>query len=94
MPLRVVHCPLNLAGTGWTTVRALRERGVEARLVVFRPQRWRPDEYDINLRRPEQGLLRQQLVQWRALARLLPQTDIFHFYFALTLCRGASSCRS
>jgi glycosyltransferase involved in cell wall biosynthesis len=85
MPLRVVHCPVNLAGTGWTTVRALRERGVDARLVVFRPQRWRPNEQDVNLQRPDTGLLRQQLIQWKALARLLPETDIFHFYFALTL---------
>jgi glycosyltransferase involved in cell wall biosynthesis len=85
VPLRVTHCPVNLAGTGWTTVRALRERGVDARLVVFRPQRWRPDEYDVNLGRPDRGLLRQQAIQWRALARLLPETDIFHFYFALTL---------
>ena len=29
--------------------------------------------------------MRQQLVQWRALARYLPQTDLFHFYFGKTL---------
>ncbi|MBA3366346.1 MAG: glycosyltransferase family 4 protein [Actinobacteria bacterium] len=85
MPLRVTHCPVNLSGTGWSTVKALRKKGVDARLVVFRPQKWRPDECDINLNRPEQGFLRQQAVQWRALGRLLPQTDIFHFYFGLTL---------
>ncbi len=28
---------------------------------------------------------RRQLQQWRALARLLPRTDVFHFYFGLTL---------
>jgi glycosyltransferase involved in cell wall biosynthesis len=85
MPLRVTHCPLNLAGTGWTNVRALRRKGVDARLVVFHPQPWRPNEYDINLNRPRGGGLRAQLVQWRALFRLLPQTDIFHFYFGITL---------
>src|SRR5262249_36914280 len=31
------------------------------------------------------GFTRGQLTQWRALARLLPQTDVFHFYFGLTL---------
>jgi len=36
------------------------------------------------LNRPE-GVWRRQLVQLRALARLLPKTDIFHFYFGLTL---------
>ena len=85
MTLRVLHCPLNLAGTGWTNVRALRRKSVDARLVVFRAQRWRPDEYDVNLNRPDKGLLRQQLIQWRALARFLPQTDVFHFYFGITL---------
>ncbi|MEX2612533.1 MAG: hypothetical protein WD380_03060, partial [Gaiellaceae bacterium] len=31
------------------------------------------------------GLARRQLTQWRALLQLLPRTDIFHFYFGLTL---------
>lgn len=66
-------------------MNALRRKGVDARLLVFWPQKWRPDEYDINLDLPRRGLLRQQLVQWRALARYLPQTDLFHFYFGKTL---------
>jgi glycosyltransferase involved in cell wall biosynthesis len=85
MPLRVTHCPVNLAGVAWTNVQAQRGRGVDARLVVFNTQPFRPDQADWDLKRPRQGLLRQQAVQWRALARLLPQTDIFHFYFGLTL---------
>jgi glycosyltransferase involved in cell wall biosynthesis len=82
---RILHLPVNLAGTGWSHVNALRCKGVNARLLVFWPQRWRPDEYDINLDLPRRGLLRQQLVQWRALAKYLPQTDLFHFYFGKTL---------
>jgi glycosyltransferase involved in cell wall biosynthesis len=85
MALRVTHCPVNLAGVGWTNVQALRRRGVEARLVVFNTQPFRPDQADWNLNRPRSGLLRQQAIQWRAFAKLLPQTDIFHFYFGLTL---------
>jgi glycosyltransferase involved in cell wall biosynthesis len=82
---RILHLPVNLAGTGWAHVNALRRKGVDARLLVFWPQKWRPEEYDINLDLPRQGLLRQQLVQWRALAKYLPQTDLFHFYFGKTL---------
>jgi glycosyltransferase involved in cell wall biosynthesis len=82
---RVLHLPVNLAGTGWAHVNALRRKGVDARLLVFWPQRWRPDEYDINLDLPRNGFLRQQLVQWRALAKYLPEADIFHFYFGKTL---------
>ena len=76
---------MNVAGVPWQNVLALRRKGVDARLLVFWPQKWRPDEYDINLDLPRHGLLRQQLVQWRALARYLPQTDLFHFYFGKTL---------
>jgi glycosyltransferase involved in cell wall biosynthesis len=82
---RILHLPVNLAGTGWAHVNALRRKGVDARLLVFWPQKWRPEEYDINLELPRRGLLRQQVVQWRALAKFLPQTDLFHFYFGKTL---------
>ncbi len=81
--LRIVHCPVNVAGVPWQNVQALRRKGVDARLLVFERGKLHP-EADISLDRPE-GFWRRQLVQWRALARLLPQTDVFHFYFGLTL---------
>jgi glycosyltransferase involved in cell wall biosynthesis len=81
--VRVTHAPVNTAGIPWTNVRALRERGVDARLVVFNRYALHP-EADVDLQR-RGGLLRQQATQWRAFARLAPQTDIFHFYFGLTL---------
>jgi glycosyltransferase involved in cell wall biosynthesis len=83
MPLRVTHCPVNTAGVPWQNVQALRRKGVGARLVVFERYRLHP-EADWSLDRGE-GFLRRQLVQARALARLLPETDVFHFYFGLTL---------
>ncbi len=82
-PLRVVHCPVNVAGVAWANVQALRELGVDAQLVVFNRGKLHPDA-DVDLRRPP-GFVRGQLVQWRALMRLLPRTDVFHFYFGLTL---------
>ena len=81
--MRVTHCPVNTAGIPWANVQALRARGVDARLVVFNRYRLHP-EADIDLERPR-GLLRQQVTQWKAYARLSPSTDIFHFYFGLTL---------
>jgi glycosyltransferase involved in cell wall biosynthesis len=78
-----VHCPVNTAGVPWTNVQALRRRGVDAKLVVFNRYRLHP-EADWDLERPS-GFVRAQLVQWRALAKLLPRTDVFHFYFGLTL---------
>jgi glycosyltransferase involved in cell wall biosynthesis len=81
--VRVTHCPVNTAGIPWTNVQALRRRGVDARLVVFNRYRLHP-EADVDLNRSG-GLVRRQLTQWRAFARLAPETDIFHFYFGLTL---------
>jgi glycosyltransferase involved in cell wall biosynthesis len=74
---------VNTAGVPWTTVQALRGRGVDARLVVFNRYALHP-EADWSLDR-RGGLVRKQLTQWRALASLLPRTDVFHFAFGLTL---------
>jgi glycosyltransferase involved in cell wall biosynthesis len=82
-PLRVTHCPVNTAGIPWANVQAQRRKGVDARLVVFERYRLHP-EADWSLDRTG-GLARRQLAQWRTLARLLPRTDVFHFYFGLTL---------
>ena len=81
--LRVTHCPVNIAGIPWENVQALRRKGVDARLVVFNRGHLHP-EADWSLDR--HGPLAARLVQQAAaFARLAPQTDIFHFYFGLTL---------
>jgi len=82
--LRVVHCPVNFAGIGWTNVQALRRKGIDARLVVFNTQAAHP-EADENLNLPRGPAWRRQAMQFRAVAKLLPSTDVFHFYFGLTL---------
>jgi glycosyltransferase involved in cell wall biosynthesis len=64
-------------------VQALRRKGLDARLVVFERYKLHP-EADWSLDR-HGGLVRQQVKQARAMARLLPNTDVFHFYFGLTL---------
>jgi glycosyltransferase involved in cell wall biosynthesis len=81
--VRVVHCPVNVAGIPWENVQALRRKGVEARLVVFERSRLHP-EADWSLDR-RVGLPRRLAAQFAAFARLLPATDVFHFYFGLTL---------
>jgi hypothetical protein len=74
---------VNTAGVPWANVQALRRRGIDARLVVFNRYRLHP-EADESLER-RGGFARRQATQWRALLRLLPRTDVFHFYFGLTL---------
>jgi len=74
---------VNIAGIPWENVQALRRKGVDARLVVFERLKLHP-EADWSLDR-RGGFLRGQAAQWRALLKLLPETDVFHFYFGLTL---------
>ncbi len=81
--LSVVHCPVNTAGVPWANVQALRRHGIDAKLVVFNRYKLHP-EADRSLERSG-GLVSRQLTQWQALLGLLPATDIFHFYFGLTL---------
>jgi glycosyltransferase involved in cell wall biosynthesis len=82
-PHRVTHCPVNTAGVPWQNALALRRKGVDARLVVFERYTLHPEATWSLDRRG--GFVRQQLAQWRALSQLLPHTDVFHFYFGLTL---------
>ena len=84
MGLTVVHAPVNTAGVPWQNVRALRRKGVDAKLVVFERYKLHP-EADVDLGLEGRGLAARQLRQWQAFARLLPGTDVFHFYFGLTL---------
>jgi hypothetical protein len=81
--VRVIHTPLNVAGIPWTNVQALRRKGVDAKLVVVERQKLHP-EADWSLDRPA-GFWGRQAVQWPAFLRLLPKTDVFHFYFGWTL---------
>ncbi|CAB4706729.1 unannotated protein [freshwater metagenome] len=81
--MRVTHCPVNIAGIPWENTLALRRKGIDARLVVFNRGTLH-HEADWSLDRD--GRLPKRLItQFAALARLMPQTDIFHFYFGLTL---------
>jgi glycosyltransferase involved in cell wall biosynthesis len=81
--LRVTHCPVNVAGIPWENVQALRRKGIEARLVVFERGRLHHEaDWSIERKGPLPVKLAQQLA---AFARLAPRTDIFHFYFGLTL---------
>jgi glycosyltransferase involved in cell wall biosynthesis len=72
-----------VAGIPWTNVQALRRKGIDARLVVVERQKLHP-EADWSLDRPA-GFWGRQAVQWPAFLRLLPRTDVFHFYFGWTL---------
>jgi glycosyltransferase involved in cell wall biosynthesis len=74
---------VNVAGIPWTNVQALRRLGVDARLVVFNRARLHPEaDWSLERRGPLPARLATQAA---AFTRLLPPTDVFHFYFGLTL---------
>jgi glycosyltransferase involved in cell wall biosynthesis len=81
--LRVTHCPVNVAGIPWENVQALRRKSIDAQLVVFNRGQLHP-EADRSLDRSG-NLARRLATQFAAFAKLAPQTDVFHFYFGLTL---------
>ncbi|HEY0417200.1 MAG TPA: hypothetical protein VGC78_12525 [Gaiellaceae bacterium] len=82
-PLRVTHCPVNIAGIPWENVQALRRKGVDARLVVFeRGKLHHEADWSLDRHGPLPLRVAQQAA---AFARLAPRTDVFHFYFGLTL---------
>jgi glycosyltransferase involved in cell wall biosynthesis len=86
-----------MGSIGWTNVQMLRRKGVDARLVLFEPRALRPYEVDVTLHLPplpnadgrpawsQPAFWERQAKQFAALARFLPTTDVFHFYFGLTL---------
>jgi glycosyltransferase involved in cell wall biosynthesis len=86
-----------MGSIGWTNVQTLRRKGVDARLVLFEPRALRPYEVDVTLDLPplpdgdgrptwaHPAFWQRQAKQFAALARFLPTTDVFHFYFGLTL---------
>jgi glycosyltransferase involved in cell wall biosynthesis len=81
--MKVIHCPVNVAGIPWENVQALRRKGLDAQLVVFNRGQLHP-EADWSLDR-HGNLARKLATQFAAFARLAPHTDVFHFYFGLTL---------
>ena len=81
--LRVTHCPVNVAGIPWENVQALRRKGSTHGSSSSTAGKLHPEaDWSLDRRGPLPLRLAQQSA---AFARLLPKTDVFHFYFGLTL---------
>ncbi len=87
-PLRILHAPLNIAGGPEALSGGLNAIGCTSRLLVFTQQPFR-DGSDINLHLRQGGgpvnLALNLPKQTYALARALPNYDIFQFHFGVTL---------
>jgi hypothetical protein len=83
--VRILHAPVNIAGQPYTLVRALRRRGLDAQLVVFK-ERPLVCGYDRSLHlERRRSRLSKWLVALRAFVQAAPRYDIFHLHGSLTL---------
>lgn len=79
-PLRVLHCPWNVAGLSASLAAAERELGADSRCVVLQEtgQGFAADEC---LTKPGAGVLASEAARWRLLWRAMAWADVVHFSF-------------
>jgi glycosyltransferase involved in cell wall biosynthesis len=83
--VRVLHAPVNIAGQPYTLVRALRRKGLDAQLVVFKERPFvRGYDRSLHLER-RRSRLSKWLVALQAFVQAAPRYDIFHMHGSLTL---------
>ena len=82
-PIRVLHCPFNVAGNPQGLAVAERELGLESWNVCCTPNR--THVADEQLGAEGDGLLRRQWQRCRVLARALRSYDVIHFNFGSPL---------
>ena len=83
--MRVLHAPVNIAGQPYTLVRALRRRGLDAQLVVFKERPFvRGYDRSLHLER-RRSRLAKWLVALQAFVQAAPRYDIFHLHGSLSL---------
>lgn len=79
-PLRVLHCPWNVAGQSAQLAAAERALGADSRCVVIEEtaQGFPADEA---LARPKAGIIARETARWRLLWRAVRWADVVHFSF-------------
>lgn len=84
--MRVLHLPINIASQVGITVRALRDRGVDARGVVFNNHSYQDGEgletypLDSLTKHPLRGRM-QRVALWRAVLKGIKWADVVHWHF-------------
>ena len=84
--MKVLHLPINIASQVGITVRALRERGVDARGIVFNNHSYQDGEgletypLDSLTRSPFRGRM-QRVALWRAVLKGIAWADLVHWHF-------------
>jgi glycosyltransferase involved in cell wall biosynthesis len=83
--MRILHCPINIAGQPYAYVLALRRKGIDAELLVFKEGPLQQG-YDYSLGFDGiQSRLIKWLRLWQSFVRLAPRYDLFHYHTNVTL---------
>jgi glycosyltransferase involved in cell wall biosynthesis len=79
-PLRIIHCPMNVAGQPAMLAAAERRAGADSRCIVIEETLagFPADECLIG---PRTGAFARESARWRLLWRVLEKCDVAHFYF-------------
>jgi hypothetical protein len=83
-PLRVLHCPWNVAGNPGALARAERQLGVDSHCIeiVLNEYEFKADE---TLGISAMGALGKELQRWHLLWRAMRHFDVIHFNFGQTI---------
>lgn len=79
-PLRILHCPWNIAGQSAQLAAAERALGADSRCIVIEEtaQGFPADEA---LCAPKPSILQREVARWRLLFRAIAWADVVHFSF-------------
>jgi glycosyltransferase involved in cell wall biosynthesis len=78
--LRILHAPVNIAGQPFAMVKALRRKGLDAELLVFKERPFvRGYDRSLHLERRSSRLVKW-LVALRAFLQAAPRYDLFHYH--------------
>ncbi len=86
--LRVLHCPVNIAGQAWAYARAVEEWGASAKVVTFARHPFGfPEDRCL-----ETKAVRSRIIRWAKLRAFFLESlrdyDVVHFHFAASLLPG------
>lgn len=87
-PLRVLHCPWNVAGNPAGLARAERELGLESRSVQLTAGGRYQFDADHTLFPPGMPLAAQERFRWRLLWQAIREYDVIHFNFGESILMG------
>ena len=86
-PIRVLHCPDDVAGNAGGLARAERELGLDSKSVILRPNKFKFRTEEVLFSEGDHTLTRT-LKRWSLVARAIRDFDVVHFNFGQSILRN------